>query len=505
MNRIGFDNEKYLAEQTDYITRRLEEHAGGKLYVECGGKLLFDYHASRVLPGFDPNVKMRVFSSLMDKIDVIICIHAKDIEHRKIRSDFGITYDTDVFKMIDDFASWGLKCDKVVITRFEGEKSALMFKSLLENRGINVYIHKPTKGYPSDVDLIVSDDGYGANPYIPTEKPLVIVTAPGPGSGKLATCLSQVYHDWKEGRKSAYSKFETFPIWNLPIDHPVNVSYEAATADIGDFNMIDHYYLASTGKIAVNYNRDLEAFPLLKRILEKITGGESEYNSPTEMGVNRCAFGIFNDENVREAANQEIIRRYYRAACEQVQGIGTKETVARNVAIMEKSHLSLEMRPTVVACQEALNDAISGNKGKDGIVCAAAIELKDGSFVTAHNSSLMHASTALVFNALKKLAGIAPEIDLIPNAILVSVTKMKKDQLNEKSISMNLDEGLICLAMSAPLNEYAKRAIEHIPDLSGCEAHMSHIPSSGDWKGLRKMGMNVTSEPKFATTNMFMS
>ncbi len=501
MGRIGFDNDKYLQEQKKYILERMSK-VEGKLYLEVGGKLLFDYHAARVLPGFDTNDKMKVFQSLNDKLDVIICIAAGDIEHRKMRSDFGISYDTDVFKMIDDFASWGIKANKVVITRYTGEQSANNFADMLSRRGIDVYYHKPIVGYPNNVDVIVSDDGYGSNPYIPTDAPVVIVTAPGPGSGKLGTCLSEIYHDFRAGKKSGYAKFESFPIWNLPIDHPVNIAYEAATADIGDFNQIDHYYVAATGSIAVNYNRDMEAYPILKRILDKITGGSMTYNSPTDMGVNRLGFGIIDDEVVREAGNQEIIRRYYRSACEYAQGIGTKETVQRSYDIMTKAGLTCEDRPTVKVAQAALENAIARGKSKDGIACAAAIELPDGRFVTGHNSSLMHASSALVLNTLKVLAGIDESVELIPHQVLDSVYAMKRDVLRGRGISLNLDETLICLAMAAPLNVDAKKALDMLPKLRGCESHMSHIPSAGDSSGLRKLGINVTSEPKFPTNNM---
>lgn len=500
MKKIGFDNEKYLKEQTDYILRRME-CIDGKLYIECGGKLLFDYHAQRVLPGFDTNVKMRVFQAIKDRLDVIICIHAGDIEHHKMRSDFGITYDTDVFKMIDDFATWGIKANKVVITRYEGQKGVQLFADMLQRRGVDVYFHKAIAGYPDNVDVVVSDQGYGANPYIPTEKDVVIVTAPGPGSGKLATCLSQMYHDFKAGRKSGYAKYETFPIWNLGIDHPVNIAYEAATADIGDFNQLDHFYMSATGKVATNYNRDIAAFPLLKSILYKITGGSFVYNSPTDMGVNRLGFGIVNDDVVREAANQEIIRRYFRAECEYAQGIGSKETVTRSRAIMEKAGLKPEMRVTVPVAEIAFQDAVSRGINKDGITCGASMLLNDGKMITGHNSPLMHASSALVFNALKYLAGIEKEEKLIEREVLDSIREMKK-VLDERGISLNLDEALICLAMSAASNKNAKKALDQLPQLKGCEAHMSHIPSAGDSSGLRKLGINVTSEPKFPSNSM---
>lgn len=500
IGRIGFDNEKYLKEQRASILERMEK-CDGKLYLECGGKLLFDMHASRVLPGFDPNVKMMVFQSFKDKLDVIICISAEDIERRKIRSDFGISYDTDVFKMIDDFALWGIEVRRVVITRFSNEPGAVAFKERLERHGVHVYLHSQIIGYPNDVDRIVSDQGYGINEYIPTDKPVVLVTAPGPGSGKLATCLGQMYHDYKAGRKSGYSKFETFPVWNLPIEHPVNVAYEAATADIGDFNIIDHFYFAATGEISVNYNRDLDAYPLLRRILEKITGSSEVFNSPTEMGVNRCGFGIIDDEVTRWAAGQEIIRRYYRSACEYVQGIGEKPAVQRCQELMNRCGLTLEDRPAVRPARIALEDAIVRKKNNKGVSCSAAIQLKNGLIVTSHNSPMMHASSAMVLNALKCLAGIPEEVELIPSKIIESITAMKRDQLNGRGVSLNLDEMLICLAVSAALNNEAKQALDHLSQLRGCESHMSHVPSTGDWSGLRKIGINVTSEPQYPTSS----
>ena len=501
MKTIGFDNERYLEEQRHYILERVKE-SDGKLYLECGGKLLFDYHASRVLPGFDPNVKMRVFQSLADDIDVIVCIHSGDIERRKMRSDFGITYDADVFKMIDDFAKWGLAVNKVVITRYDGEAKSLQFKQVLEQRGITVYTHSYTRGYPTDIDTIVSDEGYGANSYIETTAPVVLVTGPGPGSGKLGTCLSQMYHDYKMGRKSRYSKFETFPIWNLGIDHPVNIAYESATADLGDKILIDHFHASAYGTLAVSYSRDLEAFPLLRRILLRIMG-EEPYKSPTQMGVNRCGFGIIDDDVVRKAGEQEIIRRYYRSSCEYVQGIATKETADRSRAIMEEAKLDPDQRAVVPAAQEALKRGIERGKGVNRIVCAAALELPTGEIVTGCNSPLLHASSALILNAVKVLAGIDHEVDLIPPAIVQSVTAMKRDVLKGRGVSLNLDETLICLAMSRAISEDARKASEELPKLMGCEVHMTHIPSSGDSSGLRKLLLNVTSDPRFPTSNLY--
>jgi uncharacterized protein (UPF0371 family) len=396
-----------------------------------------------------------------------------------------------------------LKVTRVVITRFDEEPGSVHFKNILEQRGITVYTHRATHGYPNNVDLIVSDEGYGANPYIETDRPVVIVTGPGPGSGKLGTCLSQMYHDYRAGRHSGYSKFETFPIWNLPIDHPVNIAYESATADIGDKNLIDHFHASAYNQITVNYSRDLEAYPLLNRILSKITGKECLYKSPTDMGVNRCGFGIIDDEVVRKAGEQEIIRRYYRAACEYVQGIGSKVTVERSLSIMEGAKLSSENRNVVPAAKHALERGIERNKGINGIVCAAAIELPDGRIVTGCNSPFLHASSALILNAVKVLADIDHEIDLISPAIVQSVTAMKRDVLKGRGVSLNLDEVLICLAMSCAISENAKKASDVLPLLQGCEVHMTHIPSSGDSSGLRKLVLNVTSEPRFPTSSMY--
>ena len=418
MKKIGFDNDRYLKEQARYILERVE-HSDGRLYVECGGKLLFDYHASRVLPGFEPSVKMRVFESLKDKIDVIICIYAGDIERRKMRSDFGISYDSDVFKMIDDFASYGLRCDKVVITRYENQPAAMLFKQKIESKGIRCFTHTATPGYPTNIDVVVSDEGYGKNPYIPVDRPIVLVTAPGPGSGKLATCLTQMYHEYRMGRKCSYSKFETFPVWNLPLDHPVNIAYEAATADIGDVNLIDHFHLQEYGQIAVNYSRDLEAYPLLKRILERITGTSCPYKSPTDMGVNRIGFGIVDDEVCREAGRQEIVRRYLTTRVQYAQGMASEESVTRAKAIMDKAGLCTDYRRVVPLANAALEECIALHKeGNKGTICTAALETVDGIMVTGHNSPLMHAGSAVVLNALKALAGIPKKAMLIDPSVI---------------------------------------------------------------------------------------
>ena len=502
LNKIGFDNEKYLSQQTEAILERVKQF-NNKLYLEFGGKLLFDYHASRVLPGFDPNVKMRLLQKLKDKADVILCIFAGDIERKKIRADFGITYDSDALKTIDDFAEWGINICAVVITRYEDRPSSKAFKNKLERRNINVFTHSFTKGYPTDVDTIVSDEGYGANTYIETEKPIVIVTGPGPGSGKLATCLSQLYHEYKRGNNAGYAKFETFPIWNIPLKHEVNIAYEAATADLGDFNLIDNFHLEAYDEKAVNYNRDVEAFPLLRRIVEKITGESSFYKSPTDMGVNRAGFGIIDDTTVRKAAIQEIIRRHFRYACEYAMGLADKEVVQRTELLMTEINAGVDDRAVVAPARKAALTAQEDGKGNDGVFCGAAIELRDGSIITGENSSLMHAASSLIINAIKHLAVIPEKMHLLPKNIIESLSHFKKDVLNGKRVSLDLEETLIALCISATMNPAAELAIEKLKELRKCEVHMTHIPTPGDEAGLRKLGVNLTSEPFFSTKDLF--
>ncbi|MBW1710229.1 MAG: DUF1846 domain-containing protein [Deltaproteobacteria bacterium] len=501
---IAFDNEKYIKEQTSEILERVERF-DNKLYLEFGGKLLYDYHASRVLSGYDPNIKMRLLQELKDKADVLLCIYAGDIERKKMRADFGITYDSDALKLIDDLRGWGINVLGVVITRFENQPAARQFKNKLERREIRVYTHQYTKGYPTDVDLIVSDEGYGANEYIKTEKPLVIVTGPGPGSGKLATCLSQIYHDYKNGINSGYAKFETFPIWNLSLKHPVNVAYEAATADIRDFNLIDPFHLEAYNKKAVNYNRDVEVFPILKRILKKISGGESFYKSPTDMGVNRAGFAITDDEVTREAARQEVIRRYFRYRCEYVMGLMDKETVQRVELLIKDFNLDPEYRKVVDPARRSALEAQESDKGNEGIYCGAAIALKDGTIITGSNSPQLHAASSLVLHAVKHLAGIPKKIKLLPPYILESVGSFKTEILNEKSLSLDLVETLIALSISATTNPAAQLAMETLTELQGCEVHMTHMPTPGDEAGLRRLGVNLTSDPNFSTNDLFIS
>jgi len=500
--QLGFNNEKYLEEQTKAILERVEKF-DNKLYLEFGGKIVFDYHAARVLPGFDPNVKMRLLQKLKNKAEIILCIYAGDIERRKVRADFGITYDADALRLIDDLRSWGIEVAAVVITRFEGQPAAKIFKNKLERRGLKVYTHSFTKGYPTDVDLIVSDEGYGANSYIETKKPLAVVTGPGPGSGKLATCLSQFYHEYKRGVKAGYAKFETFPIWNIPLKHPVNIAYEAATADIRDYNIIDPFHLEAYGETAINYNRDVDAFPLLERILEKITGGTSMYKSPTDMGVNRAGFGITNDAVVREAAKQEVIRRYFRYKCEYAIGFVDKETVQRIEMIMEELGLEPQDRCVVGPADEAARQACKKAKAYEGVCCGAAIELKDGAIVTGKNSKLMHATSSVILNAVKKLAEIPDKIHLLSPVIIESIGKLKKNISGKKTIGLDLEETLIALSISATTNPTAQLAMEKLKELEGCEMHTTHIPTPGDEAGLRKLGVNLTSLADFSSKSLF--
>lgn len=499
--RNGFDNEKYLAEQTAAILERVEK-SDNKLYLEFGGKLLFDMHASRVLPGFDPCVKMRLLHNLKDKADIILCIFAGDIERKKVRADFGITYDADAIKLIDDLKEWGIAVTAVVITRYENQPAASIFKNKLERRGIRVYTHKVIRGYPTDVEYIVSDEGYGQNPYIETQKPLVVVTGPGPNSGKLSTCLSQMYHDCRRGVQAGYSKFETFPIWNLPLEHPVNVAYEAATADILDFNLIDPYHLKAYGLAAVNYNRDVEIFPVLRRILEKITGEKSVYQSPTDMGVNRAGFGIVDDEAVQDAARQEVIRRYFRSACEYVMGFCEQETIRREEMLLQELGIQPEDRTTVLPARAAAQEAAQKGKGNEGIFVGAALELPDGSIVTGKNSALMHAASSTILNAIKALAGIPDRMHLLAPNVIDAVGTFKRETFAAKNISLSLDEALTALAISATTNPVAQEAVAKLKQLRGCEMHITHLPTSGDEAGLRRLGVNLTSEPNFASKNL---
>ncbi|MFA5145909.1 MAG: DUF1846 domain-containing protein [Candidatus Omnitrophota bacterium] len=509
MTKTGFDNEKYLKEQTQAILDRVKKF-DNKLYLEFGGKLCFDYHAARVLPGYDPNVKIRLLQSLKDKIDIILCIYAGDIEKGRVRGDFGITYDAATLKLIDDLRKWGLDILAVVITRFANQSAASIFKNKLERRGVKVYLHYPIDKYPTDVDLVVSDAGFGKNDYIETKKPIAIVTGPGPNSGKLSTCLSQLYQEHKRGVNAGYAKFETFPIWNLPLKHPVNVAYEAATADIQDFNLVDPFHLGTYKETAINYNRDVESFPILKLILNRIfkkngTGNMPMYNSPTDMGVNKAGFGIVDDAAVCEAAKQELIRRYFRYNAEYVMGIERKETVDRVALLMEEMGMKVTDRPVVNAARKAAEDAEAKGKGHAGIFCGSAIQLKDGRVITGKNSKLMHASSSLVLNAVKLLANIPDEILLLSPHIINQISKLKEGILNAEPESLDLEETLIALSISATTNHTAEIAMKKLIELRGCEVHITHIPTPGDEVGLKMLGVNLTTDGKFSSRNLFVT
>ncbi|MBU4252486.1 MAG: DUF1846 domain-containing protein [Candidatus Omnitrophica bacterium] len=507
IKKTGFDNEKYLKEQTAAILDRVKSF-DNKLYLEFGGKLCFDYHAARVLPGYDPNVKIRLLQCLKDKIDIVLSIYAADIEKGRVRGDFGITYDEATLKLIDDLRKWGLDILAVVITRFAHQPSATIFKNKLERRGIKVYLHYPISGYPVDVDAIVSENGFGKNDYIQTKNPIVVVTAPGPNSGKLSTCLSQLFHEHKHGINAGYAKFETFPIWNLPLRHPVNVAYEAATADIQDFNLIDPFHLDKYAQPAVNYNRDVESFPILKLMLSRIFTKNYNfptYNSPTDMGVNRAGFGIIDDLAVQEAAKQELIRRYFRYNSEYILGIEKKETVERVVLLMEEMEVKVTDRLVVEIARKAAQDAEKQDKGHDGVFCGAAIQLGSGEMITGKNSKLMHAASSLVMNAIKVLARIPDEILLLSPHIINQIAKLKKDILKADSENLDLEECLIALSISAATSHTAELAMQKLGLLRGCEVHMTHIPTPGDEVGLKRLGVNLTTDGKFSSRNLFVT
>lgn len=507
MPKAGFDNDKYLKEQTSAITDRVKKF-DNKLYLEFGGKLCFDYHAARVLPGYDPNVKIRLLQELKEKVDMVLAIYAGDIEKGRVRGDFGITYDAATLKLIDDLRRWGLGVAGVVITRFNNQPAAVIFKNKLERRGIKVFLHYPIDGYPADLDMVISDKGFGKNDYIASSKPIVVVTAPGPNSGKLAVCLSQLYHEHKRGTKAGYAKFETFPIWNLPLKHPVNVAYEAATADILDFNLVDPFHLAKYNETAINYNRDVESFPILKMMLTRITDAKAKaptYNSPTDMGVNRAGFGIVNDEAVKTAARQELIRRYFRYHAEFVLGIEKKETVERVALLMEEMGVKVTDRVVVEPARKAAEDAERGGKGFKGVFCGTAIQLKDGRIITGKNSSLMHAASSLTLNAIKTLAKIPDEILLISPQIIGQIGKLKEGVLEMEPESLDLEEMLIALSISATTNHTAEVAMKRLAELRGCEVHMTHIPTPGDEVGLKMLGVNLTTDGKFSSQNLFVT
>jgi len=492
MTKIGFDNDKYIELQSKKILERIS-HFGGKLYLEFGGKLFDDYHASRVLPGFKPDSKVNMLMQLKDEAEIVITINADDIEKSKRRGDLGITYDLDVLRLIDAFREIGLYVGSVVITQYRSQYAADMFKKRLQNLGIKVYIHYPIPDYPSNVSLIVSDDGFGKNEYIETTRSLIVVTAPGPGSGKMAVCLSQLYHDNKRGIQAGYAKFETFPIWNIPLKHPVNVAYEAATTDLADVNMIDPFHLEAYGITAVNYNRDIEIFPVLNAIFEKIEG-KSPYKSPTDMGVNMAGYCITDDEVVCEAAKQEVIRRYYNTYCAQRQGLAEKSEVYRLELLMKQLGVSSKDRPVVGAALERA-EATGGP--------AVALQLNDGRIVTGKTSSLLGASAALLLNALKELGGIHHDIHLISPIVIEPIQVLKTKHMGNRNPRLHTDEILIALSICAATNPTAALAMEQLPKLRGCEAHSTVILSKVDENIFHKLGINITCEPQYQSKRLY--
>ena len=490
--KIGFSNEKYVKMQSEHIRERISQF-GGKLYLEFGGKLFDDYHASRVLPGFEPDSKLKMLMQLRDQAEVVIVISAIDIENNKVRGDLGITYDTDVLRLINEFRDCGLYVGSVCITHFKNQDGAVLFKNHLEKYGIRVYLHYIIKGYPNNLDLIVSDQGYGKNEYIETSRPLVIITAPGPGSGKLATCLSQLYHEHKRGVNAGYAKFETFPIWNLPLKHPVNLAYEAATADMGDVNMIDPFHLEAYGKTTVNYNRDVQAFPVLQAIFETIYG-ESPYKSPTDMGVNMAGNCIEDDEVCREASRQEIIRRYYASMNRLAKGDCPQKEVTKIEFLMKQAGVTPADRPVVNAAN--LKAKVTGGP-------SAALELPDGRIVTGRTSDLLGGTAAVLLNAVKALGEIPDEIKLISPTVIEPVQTLKTNYLGSKNPRLHTDEILIALSMCAATDPNARKALEQLPKLRGCQIHTSVMLSEVDIRTLGRLGLQLTSEPRYENKKIY--
>ena len=484
--RIGFDNDRYITMQADRIRHRIDQF-GGKLYLEFGGKLFDDYHASRVLPGFAPDSKARMLSGLADDAEVLVAINAQDIESNKRRSDIGIGYDEDVLRLMDLFHGMGLLANKVVITRFTGQPHAEAYQRRLESMGVQVYRHYPIEGYPSNTQLIVSDDGFGKNDFAETDRPLVVVTAPGPGSGKLATCLSQLYHEYKRGVEAGYAKFETFPVWNLPLEHPVNIAYEAATADLDDNNIIDPFHLEASGEIAVNYNRDVETFPVVRALLEKIQG-KSPYQSPTDMGVNMVGRCISADAICQEAAKNEIVRRYFWTAVELKRtGIG-KDALAKIRLLMNKAGVDKDYSPAYAAALA---------KEEETGAPAAAMRLPDGTVVTGKTSEVLGAASSLLLNALKYVAGIPKDHYVVSDAAIKPICDLKIKHLRSHNQRLHSDETLIALSISSATNEEAARAIAAADELRGCDAYFSVILSPTDEKLYHNLGINVCCEPKY--------
>ena len=491
--KIGFDNQTYMKKQTEQILKRVERF-DHKLYLEFGGKLFDDFHAARVLPGFDVKGKILLLESLKEKTEIIICINAADIEGNKMRADLGITYDMDALRLIDSIRGMGLYISSIVISQYKDQPSADMFRNKLEQRGEKVYIHKTIADYPVNTDLVVSDKGYGANPYIETTRPLVVITAPGPGSGKMATCLSQLYHEYKRNVQAGYAKFETFPVWNLPLKHPVNLAYEAATADLNDVNAIDPFHMEAYGEMAVNYNRDIEVFPLVKSILAKIMGGHGIYQSPTDMGVNMAGFCITDDEVVREAAKQEVVRRYFRTWCNYKEGRLGAGAVGKLEIIMKQLGITPEYGRAVRPALE---------KSERSKCPAMAMILDDGSVVSGRTTNVLTAASSLVLNCVKKLAGIRDDIHLISPAVLEPMLMLKEKILYDRNPLLSLEEVLNALSICAATDPAAEKCLLKLYDLRDCDAHSSHMISKADEGALKKLGVNVTCTPEFPSDDLY--
>lgn len=499
----AFDNDKYIELQSAAIRERAGRF-GNKLYLEIGGKLLKDLHAARVLPGFEPDVKLRMLQTLGDQIEFIVCAYAGDIEHQRYRADFGTTYDAEVLRLVEDVRARGLAVKSVVLTRFDPSMTAAAtFAERLRREGLAVHLHSAIPGYPADVDRILSDDGFGRNPMVETTAPIVGVIAPGPSSGKLATALSQVWHENRRGVGAGYAKYETFPVWNLPLSHPVNIAYEAATADIEDFNQIDPFHLEAYGETTVNYNRDVAAFPILRALLERLLPADQVYRSPTDMGVNKVGFAIADDARVQEASCQEIVRRFLKGGSDLALGRATEATMERLRAIMAAAGLKDTDRPVVVPAREAAAAGAAAGKGFGGICCAAALRLPDDSIVTGKNSSLLRSPAATILNAAKRLAGIPDSLELLPKTIVQSVADMKSGLLGRRSSNLNVEELLIALAISANMNSVAALALQKLPLLRGCEMHMTHLTSASDASGMRRLGLRVTCDPLWPDKSRF--
>ncbi|MCI5775280.1 MAG: DUF1846 domain-containing protein [Aerococcus sp.] len=496
----GFDTEKYLKKQSEHILERVE--GKDKLYLEFGGKLVGDKHAKRVLPGFDENAKMKLLQTIKDKVEIIICVYAGDIENNKIRGDYGTTYNEEVLRLIDEYRAYGIPVNSVVVTRYNGQANAKAFMRNLTNRGIKVYHHEAIEGYPTDLDRIFGPEGFQKNAYIETTRPVVVVSAPGANSGKLSTCLSQMYHDHQRGLNSSYAKFETFPVWNLPLKHPVNIAYEAATVDINDTNMIDSYHYEQYGEVAVNYNRDINLFPIIRRILENITSDDEIYHSPTDMGVNCVADGIIDDEVCREAANQEIIRRFFSVENDYKKGLLSEDVRRHMRIILEESGLQETDRRVVQPARDYAQ-AVAERFNSDSPAAVMALELPDGRIVTGRTSDVMDASGAVIMNSLKVLAGINDEIDLLAPMVLSTIQSLKQNGLKDHNVTLTAHELLIALAISAFTNPTAKLAYDQLINLENTQAHATFIPTQDNVKTLKDLGINITNDPVYSGETLY--